>query len=292
MTRNLLDAVETYVGLQDKRFADIYSSEIGINQVGERLEYFIKDLICDSCHLETKEEKDERHKEHLSYLGAQNNPPDLIIRGGEAIEVKKTNGKHPKLALNSSKPHQTLKSDSKRITAECRNCEEDIGGWEEKDMVYIIGSKASKQEVGFTWMVYGDCWSASDECYTEIADTITQTIDEEVGGLDHIEADTSGNELGKIHKADPLGRTKLRVRGMWSLMHPAKYFSQYVDDYDDKISDSQPLFVVMRKSRFDEFPEEDRSSLQANSEVTVSEITAPDPSDPDQSIECVLLEAE
>ena len=47
------------------------------NSVGENLERFIADLFKTDC-LDVP----------FSYTGTQNNPPDIMLRGGDAIEVK------------------------------------------------------------------------------------------------------------------------------------------------------------------------------------------------------------
>lgn len=40
----------------------------------------------------------------LSHQGNKNHPPNFIIRGGDAIEVKKIESKNRNIALNSSFP--------------------------------------------------------------------------------------------------------------------------------------------------------------------------------------------
>lgn len=243
MPNSLLSVITRYADLDTKQLDDHYASKIGINQTGDRLEYFVKDLIADSFDAPDKETKDAAHKQHLSWTGSQNHPPDLMLKGQEAVEVKKTNGKHPKLPLNSSPPRQKLHSSTTRINNDCRACEDDIGGWEQKDLVYTIGSRVSKDQLGFMWMVYGDCWCDKNAFYTGIATEISAQIKATVGGNDKIDIATDTNELGKIREADVHGRTKMRIRGMWSLKHPATEFKQYITEYNRKISDAQPLLL-------------------------------------------------
>ena len=47
-----------------------------------------------------------------------------MIKGGDAIEVKKTESANTSLALNSSYPKSHLTSANPMITNECRTCEE------------------------------------------------------------------------------------------------------------------------------------------------------------------------
>ena len=53
----------------------------------------------------------EKYSEVFSYLGNTSNPPDMIIKDGDAIEVKKIEGFNT-LMLNSSYPKQKLYSSS------------------------------------------------------------------------------------------------------------------------------------------------------------------------------------
>ncbi len=57
-----------------------------------------------------------------------------MIRGGDAIEVKKIQSRGSSISLNSSYPKNRLYSESTQITKECKECED----WEQKDILYII----------------------------------------------------------------------------------------------------------------------------------------------------------
>lgn len=52
-----------------------------------------------------------------------NNPPDFMLSGGDAVEVKKIESPDAALALNSSYPKHTLKSSSPLISTACREAE-------------------------------------------------------------------------------------------------------------------------------------------------------------------------
>ena len=103
--------------------------------MGEQLEYYVKDAISGSFK-STKEEP-ERYKGIFSYLGNQNNPPDLIIKEGDAFEVKKIQSFKSSLALNNSPPKDQLICDDPRITSQCRSV--DGGQWHSKEIFYVIG---------------------------------------------------------------------------------------------------------------------------------------------------------
>ncbi|MBC5792724.1 MAG: NgoPII family restriction endonuclease [Nanohaloarchaea archaeon] len=288
---DILDAIINYSEMENRSMSEIYSSTNRINRVGDRLEYFNMDLFCGSFDKETKDEKEKEYSKHFSWLGNKNHPPDFMIEGGEAFEVKKTTSKAGSIQLNSSHPHQKLSSSYERITEACRNCENDIGGWEEKDLVYTLGRvPRGESDLDFMWMVYGDCWSAPDSIYRKLSENLSEKITEAVGELNYGNLSSDTNEIGKVHETDPLGRTKLRIRGMWIMSHPANYFSQHIDDYKAKIENGQPLFVVMRISKFDKLPEDKKQKVRESEDVRVEEIDIPDPENPANRINALMFE--
>ena len=59
------------------------------NNMGEALEEYVKDLFVGTIDLEDAGKRLERFQDIFSYVGNQNNPPDFMIKGGDAVEVKK-----------------------------------------------------------------------------------------------------------------------------------------------------------------------------------------------------------
>ncbi len=94
--------------------------------------------------------KNDLYNQAFSYLGNQNNPPDIIIKNGDSIEVKKVQGNASGIALNSSYPKSKLYSDCSMITAHCKDCE----NWDIKDIFYIIGN-TDDNDLKTLWFVYG-----------------------------------------------------------------------------------------------------------------------------------------
>lgn len=186
------------------------------NQMGGALEEWVKDIFANTLHSNNEQERLRILSQVFSYLGNQNNPPDMILRNGDAIEVKKVIGKDATLALNSSYPKNKLFANSPLITQACRQCEEN---WTQKDILYIVGVVPNKQ-LHSLFMVYGDDYCADYTIYERIRQAIAtgaQTIPD-------IEF-TPTNELAKVKKIDPLGITDLRIRGMWSIVSPFKAFN-------------------------------------------------------------------
>ena len=220
------------------------------------------------------------YNEVFSYTGNQNNPPDIIIKNGDAIEVKKVQGNASALVLNSSYPKDKLYADSTMITNECRTCE----NWDVKDIIYIAGN-TTDINLKELWFVYGDCYAADKNIYERIKNTIV----DDLHSIPCIElADT--NELGKIKKVDPLGITDLRVRGMWSIFHPKKVF-----DYLPKqsIASDFKFYCVMKADKFEQFSAEDKNNLLAlkdNKSFFIHDIQIRNPNNPAQLIPVKFME--
>ena len=132
---NILEAIVSIANNPVFEIKNLYLGRNRMNNVGEALESFIKDAFADSLHIVDEQERIKKHSEIFSWLGNQNHPPDIMIRGGDAIEVKKTQSANSDLALNSSYPKSNMQSSNPMITQECRYCEE----WVEKDLIYCVG---------------------------------------------------------------------------------------------------------------------------------------------------------
>lgn len=149
------------------------ASKNRINSVGDALEAFIKDAFAKTITEDDLSEKLKKYSETFSWLGNQNNPPDLIIKNGDAVEEKKINSLKSSIALNSSYPKAKLSASDPMITKDCRNCE----NWLEKDIIYAIG--AFKQEqLKLLWLIDGSCYAAEKEYYERIKKKISAGIEE------------------------------------------------------------------------------------------------------------------
>ena len=134
-TRNIIDAI---IEIVSNNQYDVKAYTIANNRAnaeGDALEDYIKDVFAGTLHCADIQQRDENLSKHFSYLGNTNNPPDIMIRGGDAIEVKKITKITSGLALNSSYPKAKLYSNSRMLNKACRECEE----WTEKDMLYAVG---------------------------------------------------------------------------------------------------------------------------------------------------------
>ncbi|MBE0515666.1 NgoPII family restriction endonuclease [Sulfurimonas sp.] len=250
------------------------------NNMGEGLESLIKDAFAGTTNEIDEQKRLEVFSAVYSYSGNKNNPPDLILRNSDAIEIKKLESHTTAIALNSSYPKAKLFSDSTMITATCKNCEP----WVEKDMLYAIGNvPKNRNQLKSLWLVYGDCFCADKDIYERIKDTISNGI----ASISDVEF-TETNELGKVKKVDPLGVTDLRIRGMWHIDNPTKIFS-YLNLYDT--SKVFQLFSLMKKEKYESLPLQDREAIENfdNENVSVSDVRIKNPNNPVQLINSKLL---
>ncbi len=279
MTSNILIAIKNLVQNPIVALTAHYSGRNRVNGVGNALEIYIKDLFANTFLCEDEYTKLNAYNDAFSYTGNQNNPPDIILKNGDAIEVKKVQGNANALALNSSYPKDKLYADSTMITSNCRNCEQ----WNVKDIIYIVGN-TTDTHLKELWFVYGDCYAADKEIYERIKNTI-------INGLHSIPsielAET--NELGKIKKVDPLGITDLRIRGMWSIFHPKKVFNYIPKQI---ILSDFKFYCVMKTEKFEQFPEEDKRNLYnlVNDKFFIQDIQIRNPNNPAQLIPVKFME--
>lgn len=263
---NILKAVLNLVENPVTNIVARYKSENRANNSWEALEEYVKDLFCWSFWEEDEQKRNETISGCFSYLGNQNNPPDIILHWGDAIEVKKVWTKTSGIALNSSYPKNKLHHDDKRITKVCR--ESDGGEWKEKDMIYIVWV-VKNSILSDLCFVYGDCYCADRDFYLRIADTISKGVKE----IPDIEF-ASTKELAWIKKVDPLGITNLRIRGMWHIESPFRVFR---NTFCTETNSSLRANILMTKVKYDSFDQNDRTTLENTTNVKVSNVKIPSP---------------
>ena len=220
--KNIIDAIINIVKNPIVELKEYSISHNRANSMGEALEEYVKDIFSGTLFETDKNKRMEIISEVFSYLGNTNNPPDSILRDGDAIEVKKIENKSSSLALNSSYPKAKLYSNSSMITDACRNCEE----WKEKDIIYAIGT-CEKNKLTSLIFVYGEDYAAENKIYENVKNKIKFGL-ETINGLEFSET----NEIGRVNRVDPLGITYFRIRGMWGIENPIKVFD-YIYERDN-----------------------------------------------------------
>jgi type-2 restriction enzyme ngoPII len=243
---NIIDAIYTLLSNKQTQIKEYQNVHNRINSVGDSLENFVADLFYGSVNETDKQARLKRHNEIFSYIGNNSNPPDFMLKNGDAIEVKKIENFNSALALNSSYPKAKLYSNSSMITSHCKECE----AWNEKDMIYAVGVM-SKNYLKSLVFVYGEDYAASSEIYERIKNTIKSGV-ESINGVEF----AITNELGRVNRVDPLGITYLRIRGMWHIQNPLKTF-EYVYKRDE--SKKFSFMSIINDEKFSSF--ENRNKL-------------------------------
>jgi len=279
METNILKAFNNLTKIESFKLTEIYSGKNRINNVGNALEYFIRDIFCSSIDTISIDVKDKIHSDYLSYLGNQNNPPDFIVRNGDAVEVKKIGELVGSIALNSSYPKSKLHNDDVRILQSCREC--DGGNWIEKDIIYAVGS-VSKSKLKTLWFVYGNCYAADREVYEKTFKCISKKVHE----IDHLEFTVKTNEIAGVRKIDPLGISYLRVRGMWGIDTPHKVFGS-LTEFNRQSNFS--AYILMLDKKYDSFSKKDRIIIESNSSIKIKSVEIKSPNNPANYLKAKLI---
>jgi len=252
-------------------------SENRINSVGGQLEDYIKDAFCEILGVEmTPAERLLKYGDVFCYLGNQNNPPDSMLRNGDAIEVKKLNNHTSDIALNSSYPKSKLHSDDSRIVDACRTCED----WKERDIIYVVGV-VEDQRIKSIWMVYGDCYAADRQTYERI-DSYLQKVTSVFPELPF----GRKTEPERVRDIDPKGITKVWLQGRWFIQNPMEVFGAHLD-YPQK---DNRLTVIMRTAKYQSFDPSDLARMENAPNVTVQTKKMPEPNNPENDFDATLIE--
>ncbi|MDD4575720.1 MAG: NgoPII family restriction endonuclease [Bacteroidales bacterium] len=273
---NILEAIVNIANNPVVEIRNHYRGRNRANNVGEALEMFVKDAFANTIIEHDEQVKNLKFNENFSWLGNQNHPPDIIIRQGDAIEVKKTQSANSDLALNSSYPKSNIQSNSNMITQECRTCE----NWTEKDLIYCVGH-TTDDSINSLWMVYGNIYAAKHETYQIIKQKITDGINE----IPNVElAET--NELGRVNRVDPLGITNLRIRGMWSIQNPRRVFR-----YLHTTGETFEIVAIIPTDKYNSFPIDSKKRIEnlGDPKLNILDVEVRDPNNPANLIKAKLI---
>jgi len=276
---NILEAINNISQLDNLSVKSITFGSNRANNMGEGLESFVKDAFANTFKEGDKNVRNLVHNKVYSFQGSKRNPPDLMIRKGAAIEVKKIESLTSELQLNSSHPKAKLLSTSKFITKKCRDSEV----WTEKDFIYVIGhTPKGTKTLSSLWFIYGDIYAASEETYTSLKTDIGDTI-ENIPDIDF----SKTKEIGRVNEVDPLKITNLRIRGMWLLKQPYSVFS-YVHKYE--VGKRFQCFALIPTAKYEKLPVssiDKINSIQNN--LSITDVKVNDPDNPVNLIDCKLI---
>src|SRR4030095_8441888 len=275
---NILTALKYIINNPVIEIKEKYLGKNRVNNIGDALELYIQDSFAETNDIEDEMERIKKYASVFSYIGNPNNPPDLMIRAGDALEIKKIESAGSAIALNSSYPKDKLTKKNPLITKHCIECEK----WDKKDMLYVIGH-VNSSKLHTLWFVYGDCYAANNDTYEKVRNTIIEGI-KKIPNVDLAET----NELGRINKIDPLGITNLRVRGMWHIDNPKKVFSSIYTI--DKTLEFQ-LICIMLLGKYNSFSNEDRKLLESmvNENFKIEDKEIRNPNNPANLLKAKLI---
>lgn len=263
---NIINAIINLVNNPITTLVTQYRSSNRANQAGDALEEYIKDLFAGSFNL-SEIERIKKHSEVFSYLGNNSNPPDAMLKKGDAIEVKKIENNNSSLALNSSYPKCKIYANSPMIAKSCREAED----WQEKDLIYAVGV-VNNERLSHLCMVYGVDYCANEDTYLKIKSIIKSGV-ESIQGVEF--ADT--RELGRVNRVDPLGITYLRVRGMWGIENPWTVF-RYI--YERDINNTFNFMCLINEEKWLSFDNrEDLLNIKSQN-LNIADVEIKDPNNP------------
>ena len=248
------------------------------NNMGDALEDCVKNAFADCLGETDSRIINQKRNDTFSYLGNSRNPPDAMLRAGDAIEIKKLSSLGAsQLQLNSSFPKNKLFSDNPKLCKKCRDCEE----WTEKDMLYVVG-QVSGTELHNLFFIYGDLYCDAREVYENVEKVIKDGL-ESLGGVEFAETD----ELGRVNKVDHLEISDLRVRGMWLIKSPFlqfAYLTKNIKDYTFK------LVALIPENKYNSFDNiEEFEDFCNNNRVKITDEKIPDPQNPANLIDAKLI---
>ena len=275
---NVLQAFINIVNNYQVNITNVTDGNNRANNMGEGLETYIKEAFSNTFLESDKKTKKQKFRDCFSYEGSKTRIPDLILKGSDAIEIKKTEVLGD-LQLNSSHPKAILYS-NQNISDECKNCE--TTPWTKKDILYTMGHIPKKSKtLKSLWFVYGTCYAANEDVYQDVVHEIKTTLKT----TNSLQIDTNCKELGKVKNIDSLKITYLRIRGMWVIKHPSKIF----DDLYEQTNESFSLIAIIPLEKYNSFPKADRDKIENIKSITITDEEISNPNNAAKVLKIKLL---
>lgn len=240
---NIIDGIINIINNHNRSLKELSNQNNRVSAQGLGFEEYIKDVLSNSLFID-ESTKAINYANTFSYLGGKNNPPDIMLIDGDAIEIKKVQSKSKHLSLNSSYPRQYLYYDDKLITNECKNAEV----WERKEVLYIIGV-VDDNIIKSIYMFYGCDYCANKEVYENMLLQVRTSIE------NNVDAKFSPTkEIARINNIEKDNISYLRVRGMWGLKSPWEKYKD-LDIYSDKEFN---LFFIVNEDKYNSFENKEK----------------------------------
>lgn len=271
MPNNIIDSILNVLQVENFNLRETLIRTNRANSMGDALEKFTLDLFSGNLMIEDEDEKLRNIDRVFSYVGNDSNPPDAMIRNGDAIEIKKIETRGTRLQLNSSSPHRYLLSTDDKLTQRARDAEE----WTQKDMIYVVGVIKDNRLIELA-IIDSNTYVASTcygELFTNVKNALTEAI--ENTNIEDIEwAETA--ELGRVNNVDANRITSLRIRPMWLLDNPFKVFSDVYSQQEDATFNLISIISLEKWETLDN-QHELLTAVQANENLELTEIELTDP---------------
>lgn len=278
MSANLLTAIINIVNSKQYHLKQTYIKANRANSMGEALEKYIVDSFANTILENDETRRNLAVNNVFSYIGNNTNPPDAMLKGGAAIEIKKIETRSAHLQLNSSSPKAKLHVDDPKLKKSAREAEK----WTEKNFIYAIGL-VEKEDLKELALIDASIYCADKAVYNDIFDKLKTGI----ANIENLEFSPS-QELGRLNRVDPLGITDYRLRGMWLLSNPFKVFN-YV--YTPKQEANFNLLCLLSSEKFKKFPEHVklRNLAKSNPNLVIANVQVKDPNNPARLIDCTQI---
>ena len=276
---NILDAVINIVKSPIYNLKESHIKSNRANSMGDALEKYVVDSFADTLIENDEQKRLLKISEIFSYIGNDSNPPDAMLKGGAGIETKKIQSRNSQLQLNSSYPKSKLLSSDPKLCKSAIQAEI----WDEKDFIYAVGY-VKGNELEELALIDASLYCADDEIYSTTFDAVKIGISTSIPSLDF----SSTKELGRLNKVDPLGITKLRIRGMWLIENP---FFTFKDLYQPNENYNFNLFTLVSTDKYNNFDNKNiLEQLESKTKnLLIKDVIVKNPNNPAQYINSKLI---
>lgn len=271
---NTLFAYKNILDHNSTKLAPIFSRKgNSSNKQGDSFEVFIKDMYCKTAmQYPYFEDKKKEYKNYLSWLGDSRHFPDMIIRGGEGVEVKKLSS-FGNLSLNSSFPKDYIYPNTQNLAAKIRS-----DTWIKKNIVYatcnVPNKNNTQNKCSTVWLAFGNTFVADEQVYLKMINGIKSGAKSANKQARFVKS----QELARIRDVDLRKHTNLRVRGMWELINPEIIFAKYLNKTNLIIpAGATKINMIVLDSDFQKMEQPDFSSLINQNRLVITTIDIPDP---------------
>ena len=283
MSSNLLTAIKNISDFKTNNMSEHFKdyATTQVKTVRQEMEYYVKDAISGSFRSVKDKKPTDRYKGIFSYIGSKIKPPDMIIRGGDAVVIKTIKTYRGSLTVNNHPPKDRIMWNDPWVVKNCR--EIDGGQWNSKDIFYASGW-IEKRRMKYLIFIQGTCFIPEETVYNKIVQGLKKNIYDYLDS-EGLEANRTIS-LAKVSNLDPLGITNLRVKCVWSIKNPLKIFSDTFS-YDKK--QEFTLIALMLKNKFDSFPKRDVDALVNDKQIEIKDVKVKNPNEPERMIDAKLI---